>query len=111
MEIKQKQNEKNVLKYDGPTSLKKIEERLLEIEHEKPMRIRNAEENYFGSIDDEIEADDIKYLDVEKTRLQLKRQFILDGRNGWKAKGVWNIVVPIVVSVITAYLVSVFVMR
>jgi len=105
-------NEKkeNVLKYDGPTSLKKIEERLLEIEHEKPMRIHNARENYSGSIKDEIEADDIAYLNVEKTQLQLKRQFILDERNSWKAKSIWNVVVPIVVSVITAYLVSVLVM-
>lgn len=101
----------NVLKYTGPTSLKGIEDRLLEIEHEKPMRIHNARENYSGSIDDEIEADDIGHLGVEKTRLQLKRQFILDERNGWKAKSVWNVVVPIIVSVITAYLVSLFVMR
>ena len=102
-------NEKkeNVLKYDGPTSLKKIEARLLEIEHEKPMRIHNAKENYSGGIEDEIEADDIEYLDVEKTRLQLKRQFILDERNSWKAKSVWNVIVPIIVSIITAFVVSV----
>lgn len=106
MEVKPKPNEENVLKYTGPTSLNDIEARLLEIEHEKPMRIYNARENYSGSIDDEIEADDIGYLDVEKTQLQLKRQFILDERNGWKAKSVWNVVVPIIVSVITAYLVS-----
>ena len=104
-------NEKkeNVLKYAGPTSLKKIEERLLEIEHEKPMRIHNAKENYSGGIDDEIEADDIEYLDVEKTQLQLKRQFILDERNGWKAKSIWNVIVPIIVSIITAYVVFVLV--
>lgn len=111
MEIKEKSKTENVLKYDGPTSLKKIEARLLEIEHEKPMRIHNAKENYSGSIDDEIEADDIGYLDVEKAQLQLKRQFILDERNSWKAKSVWNVVVPIIASVITAYLVSLFVMR
>src|SRR3989344_8705280 len=103
------EKKENVLKYAGPTSLKKIEERLLEIEHEKPMRIHNAKENYSGGIDDEIEADDIEYLDVEKTQLQLKRQFILDERNGWKAKSIWNVIVPIIVSIITAYVVFVLV--
>lgn len=101
----------NVFKYDGPTSLKKIEARLLEIEHEKPTRIHNACENYSGNIDDEIEANDIAYLDVEKAQLQLKRQFILDRRSSWMAKSIWNVVVPIAVSVVTTYLVSVFVMK
>ena len=78
----------------------------MEIEHEKPMRIHDAKENYSGSIDDEIEADDIKYLDVEKTQLQLKRQFILDQRHSWKVEAL-RYVATIVVSVITAYLVSV----
>src|SRR3990167_11233174 len=98
-------NEKkeNVLKYAGPTSLKKIEERLLEIEHEKPMRIHNAKENYSGGIDDEIEADDIEYLDVEKTQLRLKRQFILDKRESWLPKTIWNFIIPIIVAIITAY--------
>src|SRR3989344_1573536 len=86
------EEKENVFKYSGPSSLKDIEARLLEL-------------------DDEIEADDIAYLDIEKTQLQLKRQFILDERNSWKAKSVWNVVIPIAVSIITAYLVSVLVMR
>lgn len=90
-----------MLKYNKPTSLKKIENRLLEIEHEKPMCIHDSEENYSGSIEDEIEAENIKYLDIEKAQLQLKRQFILDKRNNWMTKSIWNIVVPIAVSIIT----------
>ena len=50
-------------------------------------------------------------LQDELKKLEIKRQFILDRRNSWVAKSVWNVVVPIVISVITAYLVSVFVMR
>ena len=96
----------NVFKYDGPTSLKKIEERLLKIEREKPTRIYNARENYSNTIDDQIEADNIEYLDAEKAQLQLKRQFILDERSNWKAKSIWNIIIPIIVSIITAYCVS-----
>lgn len=90
-------------------TLAEIEERLLVIEYEKPRRIYKVKENF--NWDDEIEASEIAYLDVEKAQLERKRQFILDRRNDWKAKGIWNIIVPIVVSVITAYLVSVFVMK
>lgn len=96
----------NLLRYRGPCSLQDIEVRLLEIEHEIPMRINNARESFTDSIENDIESDAIAYLDVEKAQLQLKRQFILDERNGWKAKSLWNIVVPIIVSVITAYLVA-----
>ncbi|MEK7082565.1 MAG: hypothetical protein AAB972_00210, partial [Patescibacteria group bacterium] len=55
--------------------LKNIEKRLLEIEQQKHM---------FKS-------------DAEKASLQLKRQFILDARNGLKTKGIWDVVVPIAV--------------
>ena len=92
-----------------PYSLRDIEKRLLEIEEEKPRRIHNAKEDYSGSWGDIMEADEIAYLDVEKVILQMKRQFILDEREGWKARATWSIIVPIVVAIITAYLVSVFV--
>jgi hypothetical protein len=90
----------NILEYKGPSSLEQIEKRLLEIEHEKPMRIHNMNENYPGDEEAEIENNEIAYLDVEKAQLNLKRQFILDERNGWKARVIWSILVPIVVSVI-----------
>ena len=96
----------NLLKYKGPTSLKGVEERLLEIEYEKPMRIHNIEENFprGNDIGYEIEIDSIAYLETEKSQLQLKRQFILDGRDSWKAKSVWNVIVPIIVSIVTTYI-------
>jgi len=97
-------NEENVLKYTGPSSLDGIEKRLLEIEHEKPMRIHNASENYTWSIEDEIGVDNIAYLDVEKAQLQLKRQFILDRRSSWMAKIIWDVIIPIVLAIITAYI-------
>ncbi|HRH23108.1 MAG TPA: hypothetical protein PK295_00540 [Candidatus Magasanikbacteria bacterium] len=96
---KEKTGEKN-------NSLNSIEKRLLEIEEEKPRRIDNLQENYSASFEDEMEAMDIGYLDVEKAQLQTKRQFILDRRDSWKSKIVWNMLVPIVVSVITAYFVT-----
>ncbi len=47
--------------------------------------------------------------EAEITDLKSKRQFILDRRSGWKPKIFWNVLIPIMVSTITAYLVSVFV--
>ena len=96
-------------KHIEPRSLQEIEKRLLEIEKEKPRRIHNASENYSESWEDEIEALDIAYLDVEKATLQMKRQFILDKRNAWKARVFWSIVVPIIVATVTAYFVSTFI--
>ncbi|GEM_PF-4832964 len=107
--ISSNKNKENAFKYAGLSSLKDIEERLLEIDAEKSGRIHNAKENPSDDIYAFIEADDIDYLDVEKTQLQLKRQFILDERNDWKAKSIWNVIVPIFVSVITALVVSMLV--
>lgn len=87
-------------------SLEAIEKRLLEIEEEKPRRIHNLSEDFSNSEEDYIEGLEIGWLDNEKALLQLKRQFILDRREGWKARIVWNILVPIVVAVITAYVVG-----
>ena len=84
--------------------LREIEKRLLEIEDEKHRRIHNASENHSWSVEDEIEEDNIKYLDVEKTQLQHRRQFILDRRSSWKAKIIWNIIAPMLVAIITAYI-------
>lgn len=90
-------------------SLEEIEKRLLEIEEEKPWRIHDYSENYTESIEDEIEELSIRQLDIEKATLQMKRQFILDERNAWKARVFWDVIVFIVVATITAYLISAFI--
>ena len=107
--MKPEPNKENIFKYTGPSSLKDIEERLLEIDAEKSARIHNAKENPSYDIDAIIEADDIEYLDVEKTQLQLKRQFILDKRESWLPKTIWNLIVPIIVAIITAYITTILV--
>lgn len=86
-------------------TLAQIEERLLVIEYEKPRRIHNAQENPSGDEWDQImEADEIAHLDVEKAQLQLKRQFIIDRRESWLPKTIWNLIVPIIAAIITAYI-------
>ena len=90
-------------------TLTQIEEELIVIEEEKHRRIHNAKEDYSGSLDDMMEADEIDYLDVKKAKLKLMRQFILDKRHNWKTRIFWGIIAPIIVATITAYLVSVFI--
>jgi len=92
--------------FSSGDTLETIEKRLLEIEEEKPRRIHNLSENFSNSDDDYVEGLEIGWLDNEKALLQLKRQFILDRREGWKSRVIWNILVPIVVAVITAYIVG-----
>jgi len=91
---------------DKTFNLSYIEKRLLEIDEEKDRRKFNLKENYTNSIEDTIEADDIKYLDIEKGKLQLTRQFILDKRDDWKAKVLWSIIAPTIVASIVAYITS-----
>jgi len=98
--------QKPEVKDPNKMSLDEIEARLLEIEEEKPRRIHNGSENYTASWEDELEALEIAHLDVEKAVLQMRRQFILDNREGWKSKAIWNILVPIIVAILTTYIVS-----
>ncbi len=93
-----------------------IEKRIIELKQEiakKPKELRKRLEDVGVSqsqLDGLVENEN-EPLQDELKKLEIKRQFILDRRNSWVAKSVWNVVVPIVISVITAYLVSVFVMR
>jgi len=90
-------------------NLTSIEKRLLEIDEEKSDRTFILKESYTGSFEDYMEKDAIAQLDIEKAKLQLKRQFILDRRNNWKARVFWSIVAPIIVATLVAYLTSIIV--
>ncbi len=46
----------------------------------------------------------IEHLDSQISTLETKRNFILDRREGWLPKTIWNILVSIVVTVITVYI-------
>lgn len=47
--------------------------------------------------------------EAEITALESERHFIVDRRNSWKPKVIWNVLVPIAVSVVTAYIVTTFI--
>lgn len=92
------------IKSSFSNELAAIEKRLLEIEPEKARRIYDLHENWNGTDDDTIEEYNIEYLDIEKGTLQMRRQFILDRRESWLPKSIWNLIVPIVIAVIAAYI-------
>ena len=72
-----------------------IQNRLLELEEET----RSIVSSVFGN-----------NIEIEKAKLEKERQFILDERNsGWKSKIIWGVFTPIVVSLVTSYLLTVFI--
>ncbi|KKS96766.1 hypothetical protein A3B05_00015 [Candidatus Giovannonibacteria bacterium RIFCSPLOWO2_01_FULL_43_160] len=48
-------------------------------------------------------------IEAQVAILEAERRFIIDRRNGWKPKVIWDVLVPIVVAVATAYIVATFV--
>ena len=56
-----------------------------------------------GQLDRLVEAEN-KPLKIEVEQLEINRQFILDRRESFFLKTVWNIIVPIVLSAITTYI-------
>ncbi len=86
------------------TTLYGIEERILDLKDEleairSPLGKRGM---YFTTLTDE------KEIESELDKLTIRRQFILDKRDSLFWKIVWNIIVPVVVATITAYMVSKF---
>jgi len=47
--------------------------------------------------------------EAEIAALESERHFIVDRRNSWKPKVIWDVLVPIVVAVVTAYIVTTFI--
>ncbi|MDP2704118.1 MAG: hypothetical protein Q8P01_02755 [bacterium] len=78
-------------------TLEHIEERLIIIEEEK---VEHAPHPY--SLQTLADKNKIINLEKERAKLQLKRQFILDKRNNWKAKLLWSFIIPVVVSMIVS---------
>jgi hypothetical protein len=107
--LKNQLNKESTYKYTGPSSLKSVEGRLLEIDAEKSARIHNIKDLSPNSIEIIEEVNGIKYLDVEKSQLQLKYQFILNRRESWLPRTAWSFFVPIVASIITAYITTILI--
>ena len=86
--------------------IKEIEKRIIEIKKEiagKPKELKAPIAQVL--LDGQI-RNAIKPLQEELAILEIKRQFILDKRDSLFSRVIWNIVVPIIVSSVTAFLVS-----
>ena len=87
------------------TKFYKIEKRILEIN--EILADKNRERKMASGIAmpvfEKILANANRPLLEEKTQLETKRQFLLDKRDGLLWRVVWNIIVPILVSISTVY--------
>lgn len=95
------------------SELKKIEKEILRLSMEISGKEKELSHrlSYYGvtqgQLDRLVKADN-KPLESKFERLEIKRRFILDRRESFIPKTMWNIVVPIVLSVVTAYIASKF---
>jgi len=60
------------------------------------------QQNRSGGVSDYLEEIGIDELDVEREELIIKRQEILDERNGWKQKFFWSVLIPSLISVVSS---------
>lgn len=81
--------------------LKEIEEEILSIRRESNNHPGIPVGNSYNVRRDQED----QRIDV----LEDERKFILDRRNGWKPKVIWDVLVPIVVTVITTFIISKFI--
>lgn len=81
--------------------LHKVEKRILELKDE----LAEAKSPYKSIV---FVRGGREELESALERLTTERQFILDRRNNLFWRLIWNVVVPVVVATITAYLISVF---
>jgi len=87
--------------------LKKIENRILEINNILSDPVRKAQISV--GIPTELYNDRLEQanrpLHEEKAQLETKRNFIIESRGtGFASKIIWNILVPIFVTVVTVYI-------
>lgn len=86
--------------------LKKIEKQIIEIKEQINFNKNNdVSRQYGGEKSTLVELENEQLLD-ELDKLETQRNFLLDRRESWIPKTIWNVIVPIVVTVITLYVVE-----
>ena len=87
-------------------TLGRIEKRILEID--RMLGDKNRENEVASAIITDIHERQLKAANKplleERTRLETERRFMLDKREGLFWRIIWNVVVPILVSVATVYI-------
>ena len=87
-------------------TLGRIEKRILEID--RMLGDKNRENEVASAIITDIHERQLKAANKplleERARLETERRFMLDKRDGLFGRLIWNVVVPILVSVATVYI-------
>ena len=84
--------------------LKSIESRIIEIQKQISQIYMTAYKKYpvKDHADMAAEGGETKLLRNELETLETRRKFLLDRRESWLPKSIWNVVIPIVVSIIAS---------
>lgn len=86
------------------TQLHSIEKRITEIQKQISQTYAIAYKKYAvkDHADMAAEGGKTKLLRNELEELETKRKFLLDRRESWLPKALWNVLVPIIVSIIAS---------
>lgn len=86
------------------TKLRSIENRIAEIQKQISQTYETAYKKYSvkDHADMAAEGGKTKLLRNELDELEIKRKFLLDRRESWLPKTLWNVVVPILSSIVTS---------
>lgn len=86
--------------------LKKIEEQIIEIKGQINLNKNNDVSLQCGGGKSPYVELENERLSDELDKLETQRNFLLDRRESWMPKTIWNVIVPIVVTIITLYIVK-----
>jgi hypothetical protein len=86
--------------------LKNIEKRIVEIQKQISQTYETAYKRFpvKDHADMAAEGGKTKLLRNELEELETKRRFLLDRRESWLPKTIWNVVIPIAISIIVTIL-------
>ena len=86
--------------------LKNIEEQIVEIKSKINLNKNNdVVRQYGGKQSPDVERENDQ-LSGELDKLKSQRNFLLDRRGSWMPKTIWNVIVPILVTIITFYFIK-----
>ncbi len=90
--------------------LNKIEKRIIEIKKTlaDPVRERDMGRGLTMDFFEKVLRNENRPLEEELEQLILERDFIIDKRENFLWKALWNVAVPVLVSVITTFIVTKF---
>lgn len=84
--------------------LKKIEEQIIEVKRQINFNRNNDISRQYGGGQSPHVKSENEQLSGELGKFETQRNFLLDRRESWMPKTIWNVILPIIVTIITLYL-------